>query len=89
MLCNVFGLTQICKRDASEKFSEYQTEAVEHRGSLVVTYRGWIVSLFSTTQAYTAFTINCLLCFHGSFKKLWEKSFEKKAHNTMSKEMLI
>lgn len=79
MLCSdLFVLTQICNKNGSEKSSECQTEAVKHRESLVITYRGWIVSLFSPAQAYAAHAMNCPLCFHGSFKKSWEEVFKIK-----------
>lgn len=71
-------LTQIGVQDGFEKSNECQTEAGKHRESLVITYRGWIVSLFATTQAYGAYAINCPLCFHGSFKKSWEEGLKKK-----------
>lgn len=59
---------------------------LKHRGSLVITDRGWIVSLFSTTQAYTAHTINCPLCFRGNFKKSWEEGWKKKKKSSQYRE---
>lgn len=92
MLCSdLFVLTQICNKNGSEKSSQCQTGAAKHRESLVISYRGWIVSLFSPTQAYFSHAIYCPVCFHGSLKNggKWVKKQIKKAHQTLDKEIMI
>lgn len=70
------------KENECEKSNECQIQTGKHRESLVISYRAWIVSLFSTTRAYAVYAINCLLCFHSRFIKSWEEGFEREKRRT-------